>query len=95
MATSRQIKIGLFLTSMIVIITGIFYAYQLYSTPNIAVNEEEKRFLYIPTGANFQNVLDSLEHHDLLQDKTSFAFLSKLMKYQEAVKPGLMLSRPK
>lgn len=68
-------------------VTVTFYGYQLVKTPNFQVDKKDA-YLYIPQGANFKTVLDSLKKNDLIQNTVSFAFLSKLMNYQENVKPG-------
>jgi UPF0755 protein len=76
-----------------------FYAYQIFFTANFNVNKEKDPnkpsvFLLIPTGANFQAVIDSLEKHSWVEDELSFMFLSKLMKYREYVKPGRYELKP-
>ncbi|HVD98108.1 MAG TPA: endolytic transglycosylase MltG [Cytophagaceae bacterium] len=67
-----------------------YYAYQIFETPNIQVDKKDY-YLYIPTGANFTTVMDSLEKDQVLTDKLSFAFVSQLMGYQEKIKPGRYL----
>jgi UPF0755 protein len=76
-----------------------FYAYQIYFTPNFNLNKEKDPakpsvYLLIPTGGNFQNVLDTLEKHHWVEDELSFLFLSKLMKYRDHVKPGRYELKP-
>lgn len=73
--------------------TFSFYFYQVFSTPNLQVQKQE-RYLLIPTGATYQTVLDSLTQHKIVHDGLSFSFLAKLLGYQEAVKPGRYLIRP-
>jgi len=67
-----------------------FYAYQIFFTANVNV-DKKATYLYIPTGAKFETVVDSLNKHDLLYDKLSFLFLSKLLKYRDNIKPGRYL----
>jgi UPF0755 protein len=73
-----------------VTVTITFYGYQLVRTPNFQVDKKDT-YLYIPQGAKFKTVLDSLKARDIVQNTVSFAFLSKLLKYQENVKPGRYL----
>jgi UPF0755 protein len=87
MPQSRKIIAIVLVTASILLSTFSFYIYQVIKSPNLQVNKEAT-FLYIPTGAGFQTVLDSLSRNDILHDKTSFALMSKLLKYQENVKPG-------
>ncbi|WP_084147231.1 endolytic transglycosylase MltG [Thermonema rossianum] len=86
-------KVVVFVTAMIFLSTFSFYGYQMLNAPNILSTHNGKIsrsivYLYIPKGATFKTVLDSLERHDALEDKLSFAFLAKLMGYQENVKTG-------
>ena len=71
-------------------VTITFYGYQLVRTANFQVDKKDT-YLYIPQGAKFKTVLDSLKSRDIIQNVVSFAFLSKLLKYQENVKPGRYL----
>jgi UPF0755 protein len=67
-----------------------YYPYQSFYTPNVQVQKGDF-ILYIPTGANFNTVKDSLEKNDVLHNVLSFAFVAKFMGYQEKVKPGRYL----
>ncbi len=91
---SRNLKIGIFLTLTIVTVTFTFYFWQMYRTPNLQVGKKESFVLYIPKGATFKTVTDSLNKYDVIQDHVSFAFLSKIKKYQESVKPGRYVIPP-
>jgi UPF0755 protein len=87
---SIQFKAGVIITIGMLFTSFSFYAYQLLFTPNLQL-EKKETYLYIPTGATFKTVKDSLEKKDILNDKVSFYFLSRLMKYRENVKPGKYL----
>jgi UPF0755 protein len=85
---SRNLKIGIFLTLAITTVTFTFYFWQMYKTPNLQVGKSESFVLFIPKGATFKTVLDSLNKHRVIQDHVTFGFVSRFKKYQEAVKPG-------
>jgi UPF0755 protein len=82
----KLLIITIIIFSMLLTTFG-FYAYQSVYSPNILVNKESK-YLLIPTGATFSTVQDSLYAGDYVQNIVSFSFLSKLMKYDELVRPG-------
>ena len=66
-----------------------YYVFQIFFTANFGNKDEDKDFvLYIRSDATFQNVLDTLDKHNVYDDKTSFAFIAKMLNYQEHVKPG-------
>lgn len=86
---SRNLKIGLFLTVSILLTTFTFYFWQIYRSPNLQTQENDKTFaLLIPRGATFESVIDTLKKNDVLNDEMSFRFLAKLMKYPDLVKVG-------
>ncbi|MCY7349489.1 MAG: endolytic transglycosylase MltG [Cytophagaceae bacterium] len=66
----------------------------MFNTPNLNIERKQDFYLLIPTGATYQQVLDSLTKNNTVNDKTSFQFLSKLMKYPELVKVGRYRIRP-
>ncbi|MEZ4879483.1 MAG: endolytic transglycosylase MltG [Chitinophagales bacterium] len=44
--------------------------------------------LYVPNGATFDMVLDSLNKNNILKNKSSFVFLAKRMNYPNVIKAG-------
>ena len=70
----------------------IFTAYQHIYTPNIQV-EREDTHLYITKNTDFQKLLKFVTQEGIVTDPISFAFMAKLMKYQENIKPGKYLLR--
>ncbi len=88
-----SIKLIVFLLFSVLLISFGYYAYQIVYTPNVLVGKDA-RPLVIPRGATFKDVQDLLHRGDYVQDLISFSFLSKLMKYDEQVKPGRYLLQP-
>lgn len=94
MALSRNTKIGILLTTVIVFISSTFYFYQVFFASNFLVKAEKSAWLYIPRGVGFEAVKDSLEKNKLVHDFLPFAFVSKLLDYQNSVKPGAYEIQP-
>jgi UPF0755 protein len=84
---SRQIIAGLLIVFSVLFATFFYYFYQVCYTPNLR-RDLSGKMLYVPKGADFKQVLDSLEAGDFLDDKLSFSFLSKLTGLQDKVIPG-------
>jgi UPF0755 protein len=82
----------LFLLGSILLITFVFYTYQICYTPNVLVGEED-RALIIPNDATFKTVQDQLHEGRYVRDLISFSFLAKLMGYDELIKPGRYVLR--
>lgn len=85
-----NLKAGIIIFVTIIFTTFVFYGYQILFSPNILLDKQDK-YLYIPTGAVFENVKDSLEKNNMLHDRLSFMFLSKLTGYVGKVRPGRYL----
>lgn len=61
---------------------------RIYS-PNLQLkNPEQPFYLHIPTGADFQQVKDSLKKHGVLKNTRSFEWVAGLMEYPQLVKAG-------
>lgn len=93
MKTSLQFKAGAILIGALVFIITTFSGYQYFFTSNFMIKEEagKEYFLYIPEGATFRTVVDSLQKNNVLHDILSFSFVAKIMNYQEHIKPGRYL----
>lgn len=73
---------------VILVISFIFYGYQILTTPNVLVDREATTVV-IPTGSEFEDVQKILYKRNIVHEPVSFGFLAKLMDYDEQVKPGL------
>lgn len=83
----RQTVIGLIIFAGVAFASLFFYGYQVAFTPNLAT-EGQDRWVYIRPGDDFQAVYKQLQDEKIVHDGLSFAFLSKLVGYQDKVLPG-------
>lgn len=84
------------LVAFSVLLTSLsFYFYQAFFSPNTMVDRDEPEVLEIYSGSSFSQVLDSLIAKDIINEVVTFSFVAKIMKYQEAVKPGRFIIQPK
>lgn len=67
--------------------TFSFYFYQVFYAANFFV-ESNSGYIYVKEDDNFKSLLRKITDENIVTDPLSFAFLSKVMKYQENVKPG-------
>ncbi|HEY4194161.1 MAG TPA: endolytic transglycosylase MltG [Mucilaginibacter sp.] len=75
------------LVSIIIIslgLTGVFY-YLRYFGPNVTDKQE---YLFIHTGATYQDVYKTIRDEQIVKDTTSFNWAAENMKYKNRVKPG-------
>lgn len=83
----RKILVVVLILFSVLLTSFSFYAYQLLYTPNVVV-EQEARSLIIRPGQSFDELRNHLYNERYINDAVSFAFLSKVLKYDENIKPG-------
>ncbi len=71
------------------VIAGLiaFSYYNKIYIDNTQIMTGKKFYLYIPTGADYNNVIDSLTKYKVLKNKESFIWLSEKKKYKK-IRPG-------
>ena len=79
---------------VIVAIFSILIYKQIYST-NIIGTGNEKDFLYIPTGATFEDLIVILDQKKILINENSFRWAARQMNFEQRVKPGKYQLKPK
>jgi len=73
---------------------GFVWIYQVYKDiykPNVTIKGEKDAYLYIRTGSNYKDVLETLQKKHYVKDTASFNWLAKKMGYTKNVKPGRYL----
>jgi UPF0755 protein len=91
----RKFFLILLIGSSVLAISLTFYFYQLFFSPNTMVDSDRVYMLKIPSNGVFKQVSNQLYDDRVINDAISFAFVSKVMGYQDAVKPGLYQINPK
>jgi len=71
---------------VILLVVGGFAAYKVFGPNTDGFRKGE--YLYIPTGATYEQVLNALDKEGFVKDINSFAFLAKKAQYPDKVKPG-------
>lgn len=84
----KKAMISLLFILLIVGGIGSYFAYKTIYQPNINSIDKKSQIIYIPTGADFEDVLDILNKHHILKNQSTFEFLAEKKKYKNAVKPG-------
>lgn len=76
-----------FLGVVAMIVIGYFY-FMLTGNAVLPPNGEKTFSLYIPTGADYEQVKDSLYLNNIITKPQTFEIWAKLRKYPDHVKPG-------
>lgn len=89
MAKKKTIKVILLILAALGLAACLagYYVYKKIFASNVQITSEQT-FLYIPTGSDYQQVLDSLYGNGLIADRQAFEWTAQLMKYPEQVKAG-------
>ena len=83
-------KIISFTFILLLICSGLIYElYSIIYQSNILLpNNTEKEYIYIPTNADFNTVVNKLSENGLLINVNSFKWLAKQKQYDINIKPG-------
>ena len=80
------------ITFSILAVVGVGMIYQLYVRvyqPNIVLpGDISEKYIYIPTDADFNQVIEILSADSLLINTNSFQWVAKQKKYDVNIKPG-------
>lgn len=85
--TKSKVLTYVLVVLMFLFVSFSYYFYQIVYTANVDT-KGKPTFLHIRRGADFQEVMDSIESKNVIIDRLSFRFMAKLMDYPELVKPG-------
>ncbi|MFK7900034.1 MAG: endolytic transglycosylase MltG [Cyclobacteriaceae bacterium] len=64
-----------------------FYFYQIFQADNFQIDKDDVAITVYPN-TTFSELRKDLLEKEILHDQISFSFISKILKYQENVKPG-------
>lgn len=83
-------KIGILLIILITIASILFFLYyKMFFANNISIkNGKTEYILFIPTGATYNAVIDSLNENHIIKNMTTFKNVAQRLKYEQNVKPG-------
>lgn len=67
---------------------GAWYVYSKAFSNNVNAGDKDGYVVYLPTGSNYEQLLDTLKKHDILKDTRSFSMLAEYKGLDEKVKAG-------
>lgn len=92
MATFQKAKMIFFIVGSTLLITFVFYFYQILYTPNVLVDDTDRLFV-IKSGTTYRQVLTDLDRQRFVNDMVSFSFLARLKNFDRKIQPGRYLLR--
>jgi UPF0755 protein len=90
------VKRTLVFTAVGLVTVALIAAWNIYErvlAPNVQLKNRVTDYIYIPTGADFSVVVDSIKSNDFLRDVESFVWVAGRMGYLDKVHPGKYLIR--
>ena len=75
----------------LLILIALVFGYRLFKTvmkPNVITPQGQEFSLYIPSDADYAQVMDSLNAHGLISDQNSFEWLARKKDYPDHIRPG-------
>jgi len=91
----RKIALTLVITFSVLAISFSFYFYQVFFSPNTLIESDQNYMLKIGSNDTYKTVSSRLYDDHVVNDLVSFSFVSRILGYQEDVKPGLYTVAPK
>src|SRR6187402_3591220 len=87
-----KVKLVTFLVGSMLLITFTFYGYQIFYTPNVMVDKDDRLF-EIHQNATFRTIQNDLGRGGFVNDMVSFSFLARIIGYDKEIRPGRYLLR--
>lgn len=72
---------------LIVMVIVVYKLYERVYVPNVKLGVEHELF-YVPTGSDFEYVIDQLEEQGMVENRKSFRWVAIKKGYDKNVKPG-------
>lgn len=87
----QRIRRIIILVFAALIFIAMLFGYRLFQTvmkSSVKTPNNESFSLYIPTGASYEQVIDSIKTHQLISDMEGFEWLAKKKNYPQRIHPG-------
>lgn len=87
---TRRQRVILILASVLAVagLTAGIWLYIAIYAPNVDLGEKEYTHLHIPTGSHYDDVKQTLQEQDIIQNLRSFDWLAGQKNYPELILPG-------
>lgn len=87
MGKAVRVSMLLVFLGLIVMVIVVYKLYERIYVPNVILSEEQELF-YVPTGSDFEYVIDHLEEQGIIESRKSFRWVAIKKGYDKNVRPG-------
>jgi UPF0755 protein len=84
----RKVLISFLLICFVGAASSVYYLYTSIYSPNIKLDDRKSIFFYVPTGSDFESVINSLDEKGIIKNINTFKWLAQLKKYDQNIRPG-------
>ncbi len=84
----KKLLLGLFVAAFLISVILAYSFYNKIYANNVNPNLTKSFYLFIPSGADFNTVIDSLQKYQVLKDIESFKWVSDKKNYTNKIKSG-------
>lgn len=88
---AKKTKSLIKLISVLLLAGAGFAAYWLYINlykPNVSFSGKNYKYIYVPTGSNYEDLLSILFSEEVIKDHASFEFMANKMELSNNIHPG-------
>ena len=85
----KAVKLSMLLVflGLVIMVIVVYKLYERVYVPNVTLNAEAELF-YVPTGSDFEYVIDQLEKQKIIESRKSFRWVAIKKGYDKSVKAG-------
>ncbi len=85
----KAVKLSMLLVflGLVIMVIVVYKLYERVYVPNVTLNAEAELF-YVPTGSDFEYVIDRLEKQGIIENRKSFRWVAIKKGYDKSVKAG-------
>ena len=87
MGKGVRISMSMVFLGLVVMVIVVYKLYSRIFVSNVSMDAEQELF-YIPTGSEFEFVMDALEQKGIIENQRSFRWVALKKEYDTNVKPG-------
>ncbi len=87
MAKGVRISMSMVFLGLVVMVILVYKLYSRIFVSNVSLDAEQE-IVYIPTGSDFEFVMELLEQKGIVENQRSFRWVALKKEYDENVKPG-------
>jgi UPF0755 protein len=88
MPLKKSTRLLLRFFGLLLLVAGGAFAYFTFFKPNVYLDGKKYKFIYIPTKATYEDLVEILDEENILQNRESFSWMAGAMDLPDNFRPG-------